>query len=212
MKQYEYVPKEEWKPVKRNLISIIHEVQNLLRDEFTFSFSFVGSSHRGMITREEGGNRGYDFDVDIRVNDDEEEFTAKELKYKIKNALNKVAWRYGYGPCEDSTRVITMKVIDRLTSRILYGCDFAIVNDYYDEDNNRRQQFVYYDKTTREYLWKDRSREYCNLKKNEALIKQAGKREELKDVYREKKRNNSEEKESRSLYVEAVHEVVSRLP
>lgn len=213
MREFEYVPRAEWKPVKDDLVEMIHDIQLVLkyRNSLTFSYSFVGSSKRGMITREVNGNRGYDFDIDIRVNDDGEEYSAEELKDTLRNVIDYIGQFHGYEPGEDSTRVITIKHVDRLASKILYSCDFAIVNDYSDENDNLRQEFVFFDKESGQYCWRQRSREYCNLKQNEDRIKAAGKWSELREVYLEKKCRYSYEKESRALYVEAVHEVISRL-
>ena len=66
-----------------------------------------------------------------------------KIKFKIIQALNKVAHKYGYDYAEDSTRVITIKFKDRKNSRILHSCDFAIVNNYTDEEGlNGKNIFV----------------------------------------------------------------------
>jgi len=111
MREYEYVTKEEYGPVKRNLIELINTVQNELRDDLTFSFKFVGSSSRNMITREVNGNQGYDFDVNLEVNR-HEEYTPSEQKHLFMNAFNLTTSRYGFGACKDSSSVITIKVVD----------------------------------------------------------------------------------------------------
>ncbi len=75
---YQYVSKEEYMPVKKELEELIHLVQDELRDKFTFSYFYVGSCHQKMITRDMKGNVGYDFDIDLHVNDEEEVFSAEE--------------------------------------------------------------------------------------------------------------------------------------
>ena len=75
MYRFEFVNKEQRAPIKNSLIVIITEVQDILRDEFTFRF---------------------DFDVNIEINDDECNFTAKEIKTKLISAFNKVTPTYGY--------------------------------------------------------------------------------------------------------------------
>ena len=80
MYHFEYVTKAEAAPVKKELIAIINAVQDLLRDHFTFRFDFIGSSARNMITQDVKSNIGFDFDVNIEVNYDGEEYTAKELR------------------------------------------------------------------------------------------------------------------------------------
>lgn len=207
MHEFEYVPREEWKPVRKELVEIIRKTQQLLSPNFTFSFAFIGSSHRGLITRERNGNRGYDFDVDLRVNDEDEEYSAEELKHLFMRAFDSVSWEYGYSPCEDSTRVITMKRVDEFNSKILYGCDFAIVNNYYDKKGNPRQQYVFFDKKSNEYLWLERSKDYCRLKEKEEKIKEAGVWSLVRSVYLDKKCRFSYQKKSRALYAETINEV-----
>lgn len=69
MHDFEYVPKKEWKPIRDELLEIIRRLQNEVRDSFTFQYHFVGSSSRNMITRDRNSNTGFDFDVNIEVND-----------------------------------------------------------------------------------------------------------------------------------------------
>ena len=80
MKDFEYVTKKEYLPVKNELIELINLVQDEVRDKFTFRFDFIGSASRNMITRDKKSNIGYDFDVNIRVNDDDNEYSAKEIR------------------------------------------------------------------------------------------------------------------------------------
>lgn len=126
MHDFQYVTKKEAAPIKAELLDIIHEVQDILRDDFTFRYDFIGSSSRNMITQDIKSNIGFDFDVNIEVNDDNKEYSAKELRTILRNAIDKVATKYGYNYCEDSTRVLTIKKVDRNKSRIIHSCDFAI--------------------------------------------------------------------------------------
>ncbi len=61
-------------------MELIHKVQDEVRDNFTFQYEFVGSVKRNMVTWDVKSNVGFDFDVNIRVNDDDEEFEAKDIK------------------------------------------------------------------------------------------------------------------------------------
>ncbi|MCM1513530.1 MAG: hypothetical protein NC090_00850 [Anaeroplasma bactoclasticum] len=92
MKQYEYVSKKEYMSVKKELIELINMVQDEVRDFFTFRFDFIGSASRNMITREVNGNKGYDFDVNIGVNDDDEDYSAKEIRNILKQAFDKYSY------------------------------------------------------------------------------------------------------------------------
>ena len=91
MYHFEYVPESQTKPVKKELLEIIYTVQDLLCDKFTFRFDFIGSSARNMITQDVRSNIGFDFDVNIEVNDPDEDYSAEELRHLIQNALNRVA-------------------------------------------------------------------------------------------------------------------------
>ena len=91
MYHFEYVPESQTKPVKKELLEIIYAVQDLLRDKFTFRFDFIGSSARNMITQDVKSNIGFDFDINIEVNDPEDTYRAEELRHLIRNALDRVA-------------------------------------------------------------------------------------------------------------------------
>ena len=153
MYNFEYVPKEEWKPIKDELIEIIHELQDVVRNDFTFQYHFVGSSNRKMITRDRNSNTGFDFDVNIEVNDPDENHSAEKIRNILRKGLDKVnnpnPYGYsilGYNYTEDSTRVLTIKVKDSANARILHSCDFCIIYECGDE----RQQYIRYNKKTKE--------------------------------------------------------------
>ena len=80
MYNYDYVTKNEALPVKKELIKIINQVQDIVREHFTFNFYFIGSSSRNMITQDVRSNIGFDFDVNIEVNDDEQNYSAEEIR------------------------------------------------------------------------------------------------------------------------------------
>ena len=52
MYHYEYVSRKEAAPYREEFLDIIHEVQNLLRDKFTFSYDFIGSRARKLCMGE----------------------------------------------------------------------------------------------------------------------------------------------------------------
>ena len=109
MHDFCYVSKREAAPIKAELIDLIHRVQDYVRDDFTFQYYFVGSSSRNMITYDRKSNVGFDFDVNIVVNDDDEQYSPKEIRTSIREAFNRFVREYGYDYCEDSTSVLTIK-------------------------------------------------------------------------------------------------------
>ena len=130
MYNFEYVSKKEAATAKNELIEIINGVQKILRNkDISFQFQFIGSSSRNMITCDRKSNIGYDFDVDLEVFYDDDRYDPREIKHIMMDAFNLVVRRYGYGYCEDSTRVFSIKKIDHWRSRIIQGRDFAIVNN-----------------------------------------------------------------------------------
>lgn len=211
MYNFQYVNSKQLSPVKKELIQIIHSVQNDIRQYFTFQFHFVGSVERNMVTHDVKSNKGFDFDVDLYVNDDECRYSAKEIKTKIMVAFNKVIHNYGYDNAEDSTRVITIKVKDRKKSKILHSCDFAIVNDYIDDDGNVRQEYIHFNKKQKGYSWQEQPQGFYLLDEKANWIKDCGYWQDVRDLYLYKKNcNNDLHKHSRSIYAETIHEICQR--
>lgn len=193
------------------MIQIIHSVQDQVRQDFTFQFYFVGSVEHNMVTYDIKSNIGFDFDVNIHVNDDECKFSAKEIKTKIRLALDKVTPRFGYDNAEDSTRVLTIKVKDKQNSRILHSCDFAIVNDYIDDDGNERQEYIRYNKKQNKYSWQEQPQGFYLLDEKVDWIKDCGYWQDVRDLYLYKKNHdNDPHKHSRSIYAETIHEICQK--
>ena len=206
MYHFEYVTKAEARPVWEEINEILREVQNQVREQFTFQFRFVGSFSRNMITCDRKSNIGFDFDVNIYVNDEEECFSAEDLRRILKRAIDRVARRYGYKDCEDSTRVLTMKMVDRSRRAIRHSCDFAIVWD--SEDG---QQYVRYNKKANYYSWEYQGGAFQNLEERMKWLKENGNWGELRDYYLEKKNTNQDpNKKSRSIFAEAVKEMCDK--
>lgn len=209
MQDCEYVKKEEWQPVRDELYEIIHKLQDEVREYFTFQYHFVGSSKRNMITRGRNSNTGFDFDVNIEVNDPDEDYSAEEIRNILRNGLDRVTNPYGrsifgYDYTEDSTRVLTIKVKDKANSRIIHSCDFCVVNDC--EDG--RQQYIRYNKKQHSYSWEYQPKGYYELPEKIEWIKKNGLWQQVRDVYLVKKNMNADKnKKSRSIFAETVHQV-----
>lgn len=211
MYNFQYADPKQLSSVKKELIQIIHSVQNEVRQDFTFQFYFVGSVERNMVTYDVKSNIGFDLDVNIYVNDDECRFSAKEIKTKIMLALNKVVHCYGYDNAEDSTRVITIKVKDKENSKILHSCDFAIVNDYTDDDGNKRQEYIHFNKKHKNYSWQEQPQGFYLLEEKAEWVKANGYWNVMRDLYLAKKNhNNDPHKHSRSIYAETIHEICQK--
>lgn len=207
MHDFRYVTKNEAKPIKEELYQILYEVQDLVRDNFTFKFTPVGSSSRNMITYDTKSNIGFDFDINIEVNDDEQDFEPKEIRTIIRNAIDRVAPRYGYKHCEDSTRVLTIKKVNTWTSSIIHSCDFAIV---YNCDDGK-QQYIRFNKDNNYYSWDFQGKGFVGLEKKIDWLKKENLWGELQKYYIYKKNiNDNPDKHSRSIFAESINEMCQK--
>ena len=202
-----YVTKAEAKPVKDELYKIIHQVQDIVRDYFTFQFKLVGSASRNMITYDRKSNIGFDFDFNFEINDENEDYSAKEICCIIKNAIDQIVPKYGYKYCKDSTRVLTIKKTNTYTSSILHSCDFALVYNY----ENNQQQYIRFNKKHSNYTWEDQGRGFRNLDSKIIWLKHHDYWGVLKDYYIYKKNNNNNPyKHSRSIFAESINEMYQK--
>lgn len=209
MHDFEYVPKCEWKPVRDELFEIIHRLQDNVREHFTFQYYFVGSSKRKMITRDRNSNTGFDFDVNIEVNDPDENYSAEEIRNILRMGLDNITNPYGYSIfpynyTENSTRVLTIKVTDKANSCILHSCDFCIIY----ECNNGRQQYIRYNKKQNSYSWEYQPKGYMELPSKIEWVKQHKLWQQVRDYYIYKKNINTDKnKRSSSIFADTIHEV-----
>lgn len=207
MHDFVYVTRNSAKPVRNELLQIIHEVQDLVEKYFTFQFRPVGSSSMNMITYDIKSNIGFDFDFDLKINDEDENYSPEEIRNIMRNAIDQVAPKYGYKHCEDSTRVLTIKKINTFTSRILHSCDFALVHNC----ENGRQQYIRFNKKNGNYTWEFQGKGFKNLNNKITWLKQNGYWGELQDYYIEKKNhNNNPDKHSRSILAESINEMYQK--
>ena len=206
MYHFEYVSKKEAAPYKAELIEILHQVQDYVRDDFTFQFTFIGSSSRNMITYDPTTNIGFNFDVNITVNDDDEDYSPEEIRTILHNAFSRFMTAYGYNECEQSTRVISIKVVDQWSSRVIRSCDFAVV---YEGRNG--QQYIRFNKERNYFSWEFQTQPYKELEFRADYLKENGHWNEVLEVYLDKKNNNyNPDKHSRSLYAETINECFRR--
>lgn len=205
MHDFIYVTKAKAKPVRDELIKIIHDVQDIVRPYFTFQPKPVGSSSRNMITYDRSSNIGFDFDFDLVINN-YNKYNPAKIRHIIKNAMNQVVSKYGYKYCEDSTSVLTIKKIDTRNSKILYSCDFALV-----QISNGRPQYIRFNKKNNNYTWEFQGSDFKNLDKKIAWLKHNKHWTELRKYYICKKnRDNDPDKHSRSILAESVNEMYQK--
>lgn len=208
---YEYVPKSEYAPVRKELEEIIKSVQDAMWEEYglTFQFRLIGSGERHLVTRIRGGNSGYDFDYNLIIQRwGTMPQKAKMVKQRFMNAFKNALRGTQYSFPKDSTSAITIKVVDKKQKKILRSCDFAIV--YYEDDdgyyylrNNKEQgncEFVF------------RSVNSCIEEKVYDICKVSDGWACISEEYRKlKDRNEGNGKHSFSIYSEAVNNVYNQI-
>ena len=210
---FRYVSKRDphLRTVFKNAENLIREVQDAVRGNFTFQYRVVGSYARNMVTYDAKSNTGYDFDFDLIINNEDERYSAKEIKKILQRAMGMVAKRYGYDFPEDSTRVLTMKCKDQKNSKILHSIDFAITNEYTDEDGNDRREYIHFDKKRNQYIWCEQPSGEYNLPDRVTLLRDEGLWGELREYYLKKKnKNDNPDLHSRQLFSMAVNELIQR--
>ena len=207
MHDFEYVSKKEYMPEKMKIVKLLQDVQRELNGKINIHFQFVGSASRKMITRDRKSNVGYDFDVNIWV-DDVDRFKPKTLRLELKKAIDKYAGRYGYSYAEDSTSVLTIKVKDKKKSTIKHGCDFAIIDEFEDEDGLWHQFFIKKIKANHSYVWEERGWGFYELPDKIDWLKDYGYWQEVREQYIvNKNKNTNPNNKSRSVFAYTVSEV-----
>ena len=209
---FHFISKKDPKVKKayNDILNILKEAQDLVRKKFTFRFDVVGSYKRNMITYDAKSNVGYDFDFNIEVNDGNDRYKPKQLKNMLQNAIDAVCVKYGYDHPEDSTRVLTIKMKNRKKSCILHSCDFAIVNNYIDDDGYEGQEYIHNDKHGN-YTWCEQPEGYYMLPDKIDWIKENDLWDVMRKLYIEKKNGNDDPNvHSRTIFAVTVHEICQK--
>lgn len=157
MSKYEYVSKNEYRPVREELEDIIRRAQKILkkRTKITFQFELIGSGAKHLITRIKGGNKGFDFDYNIIVNYDEGRmWKAEYARREFTKALDEAIKGTRYDHPQNSQVAITIKVKDTKKSKILHSCDFAVV--YYPDEYSDEHKFARLNTSNNQCTWETR--------------------------------------------------------
>lgn len=205
---YEFVSKAELKSARKTIDGIIRQLQKVMREKYSITFKpiLVGSTKRHLVTRVEDGNTGFDFDYNFSIQNDSD-YDAREIKLNFIKELNKILTNTRYKSVKNNTQAMTIKFVDK--SEIVHSCDFAIVNDYEDEDESF-QWILIYNKKEDEYIWNKR-RYGKNYGYKLSNLLENGLWTEVKNEYLYLKNyNNDPDKISFSLYLEAINNVYNR--
>ncbi|MBQ8141714.1 MAG: hypothetical protein IJ194_00965 [Bacilli bacterium] len=203
MKDFVYVSREEALIYRKKVMNLIKVVQKKLKNSFSFTTRFVGSSARNMVSYDQNSNVGPDLDVNICLNNPDD-YEPKYIKEKFISAFNQHSSTFGFDYAEDSTRVITLKTKDRDHSRILFSCDIAIVAKMgLDFDC-----FIYHNKKQDTYEWQLQREQSEDIDNMVDWIKDNGLWELVREKYIDNKNNNRcNTKKSIHIFNETIHQV-----
>ena len=207
MPKFEYVFKREFKPYKAEILEIINMVQDEVRKHFTLERRFVGSASRDMITREINGNIGFDFDVDLEPNIQIGEYSPFEIRDILYKAIKRCARKFGYSTTENSTSVITIKVVDKYNKKVEHSCDFAIVH----RCDDGRYKYIRFNKVLPFYCsWEYRPTHYDIEDKLQWILDNKLK-QKLRDQYIDNKNSiYNQHKKSITVFAETVHSIYNQ--
>ena len=210
MSKYEYVSKNEYRPVREELEDIIKNTQKILKKKsgITFQFELIGSGSKHLITRVAGGNKGFDFDYNIIINYDEGQmWKADYARKEFTKALDEAIKGTQYDHPQNSQVAITIKVKDTKKSKILHSCDFAVV--YYPNEIDEGHMYAKLDLQTSKCVWEMRKYTKNYHAKLDWLKDNVdGYWDEIKEEYLKLKNNNKDpNKHSFQLFYETINNV-----
>ena len=205
MNNYEFVQKNEYQPLRDEAEIIIRKVQKMLKKEFTFQYNLVGSGKRHLVTRIKGGNRGFDLDFNLFLNN---MVKAKFAKESLLAAFQEAIKGTHFNKVENSTSAITVKKVDKNNSRIVYSCDFAIM--YYDNEKDLIK-YVRFNKNQNNYTWENRKYSY-KAEYKKGIVLNIYDWNQIKEKYLHLKNANKDlNKHSFQLFLETINNLYNEI-
>ena len=147
---YEYAKLSEVKQITMWCENIIHDVQNYLKDHFTFDIKLNGSGEKRLVMKN-GKNDYFDLDYNLILQKDKKNLISNPQKIRqlFIDAFNHSAQVYGFDYANDSTSVITVQLI--YCNQLNFSFDVAILV----QDNDGKYYSIKYDKISNRYLWNE---------------------------------------------------------
>lgn len=144
-----YANQQEVKESRYWCEGILHNVQELLRNYFTFEIRLIGSGEKRLITQN-GENGAFDLDYNLIIQRDKKNLinNPKQVKEIFISAFNEVAPNFEFSFAKNSTSVITEKYIPKDAN---FSFDIAIIT----QGNDDKYYKLIYDKPTNRYFWNE---------------------------------------------------------
>lgn len=203
---YKYViNKVEKRELRCACERIIKNVQqSSLREYFTFQFELIGSGSLNILTKN-GETGEYDLDYNLIIQKDKQGLidNPKKIKDLFMKAFNETNPTLGFESPENSTSVITSKLI--YNNRLHFSFDVAIMCEGYNGDYLKLK----YNKCNGLYYW-NQIKDSSGYKTKIKILKNNNLWMEAKDKYLEKKNmylKRNEGKASFSILLEILKEM-----
>ena len=204
---YQFVTdKSQLQELRKACETIIKNVQkSWLKDYFTFQFVLIGSGSNNLITQN-GESGEYDLDYNFILQKDKKGLAnnPKKIKELFIQAFNEANPGLGFEPAENSTSVITSKLV--FEHRLYFSFDVAILC----EGNNGNYLKIRRNKQNNQYYWNEEKKS-CNYQAKIKAIKDAGEWKQLRDKYLQLKNmylSRQEDIASFSVLIQAINEII----
>ena len=158
--------------------------------------------------RDTNSNKGYDFDYNLILPNKPQLKAAKVNEY-FRLAFNYAVKGTAYKCPDDSTTVLTIKVVSKKQSKIARSCDFAII--YYPYEDADDGYFYLKNWKDGRYSFEFRQLSEGADSKLDELKQYSDWWDRIKAEYKKLKNNNKQNKRSFVLYLESINNVYNHI-
>lgn len=211
---YQFATKKDVKVANKWCISVLKDVQILVRDWFTFDFRLIGSGGKHLVTYNEG--QPFDLDYNIIIQKDKHSLHDKPAIIKekfieaFKAVFSKTITGFNadeYFKINNSTSVITLKYISN--GMLEFSFDVAIMQ----ENENGYLEKIIFDKKNNVFIW-NKVKQSDNLYDKAVQVKQNYDWNKVRNRYLELKNkslSNQDDTKSFSIFVQVINEFYNKL-
>lgn len=211
---YQFATKKDVQAANKWCRSVLIDVQNLVRDWFTFDFRLIGSGGKHLVTYNEG--QPFDLDYNIIIQKDKHSLHDKPAIIKekfieaFKAVFSKTITGFNadeYFKINNSTSVITLKYIS--SGMLEFSFDVAIMQ----ENENGYLEKIIFDKKNNVFIW-NKVKQSDNLYDKAVQVKQNYDWNKVRNRYLELKNkslSNQDDTKSFSIFVQVINEFYNKL-
>lgn len=211
---YQFATKKDVKVANKWCISVLKDVQILVRDWFTFDFRLIGSGGKHLVTYNEG--QPFDLDYNIIIQKDKQSLHGKPEKIKkifidaFETVFSETITYFNvdeYFKINNSTSVITLKYIS--SGMLEFSFDVAIMQ----ENENGYLEKIIFDKKNNVFIW-NKVKQSDNLYDKAVQVKQNYDWNKVRNRYLELKNkslSNQDDTKSFSIFVQVINEFYNKL-